>query len=263
MMNNPHLLALKDVNAATKSWWQQHRHLFDERHKRIIWTAHHYQSIATVDDAMTLIGNLVTVRRGSTEYMLLVYGKAITDSYLASKSANAKRQAAIEIANGTRAKPRTEKWRKAIAAGRDSPEAKVKRRYSNSKQRFIDTYGDDWEEHYNEWYSRKHRKLTPDELARRNAAISYARTTKYDSEKYKQWNAKISHSKTRQGYIDRYGEDKGNELFGKYIMKLSAASSFEHYQQKYGDNASKMWNNAKAGYALQHQYQMLRLVFWT
>lgn len=245
-MNNPHLLALKDVSA-TKSWWQQYRHLFAETHKRIIWTAHHYQTILTVDDAITLIDNLATVRKGSTEYMLLVYGKAITDNYLAAKSANAKNQAAREIANGARAKPRTEKWRQAIAKGRDSQAAREKRRYSNSKQRFIYTYGDDWEVHYKEWHAKKYRKLTPDELAKRNAAVSYARTQKFDSEKYEHWHKRISHSKTRQGYIDKHGDEKGNELFDRYIMRLSGASSFEHYKQKYGSDAATMWRVRKSG----------------
>lgn len=246
-MSRPRLLALKDVCAVTKSWWNQHRHLFQQPHKQIVWTAHHYQSIETVDDAIALINNLASIRKGSTEYMLLVYGETITNEYLAYKSTAAKNQAAREIANGTRAKPRTEKWRQAIAAGRDSQAAKVKRKYSNSKQRFIDTYGDDWEQYYAEWHAKKYRKLTPDELKRRNAAISHARTTKYDSEKYRQWHDRISHSKTRQGYIDSYGEVKGNELFNEYIAKLSEVSSFAYYEQQYGTNASTMWSIHKSG----------------
>ena len=246
-MNNPKLLALKKTRAATKTWWQLYRNLFPESHKRIIWTAHHYHTISSVDDAIALINNLAKVRKGTTDYMLLVYGEEITNNYLSHKSANAKAQAAREIANGTRARPMTEKCRQAIAKGRDSPEAKAKRRYSNSKQRFIDTYGDDWEQHYNEWHAKKYRKLTPEELAKRNASVQYARTTKFDREKYEQWHRRISHSKTRQGYIDKYGVEKGNEFFTRYITKLSKASSFDHYRQKYGDNANTMWKQCKSG----------------
>ena len=246
-MNNPRLLHLKDVCVATKSWWQLYNSLFPDSHKRIIWTAHHYQTITSVDDAISLIDNLSLVKKCSIDYMLLVYGKEITDNYLANKSANAKAQAEREIANGVRAKPRTEKWRQAIAKGRDSPEAKAKRRYSNSKQRFIDTYGNDWEQYYNEWHAKKHRKLTPDELAKRNAAVRYARTVKFDPTKYEQWHRRISHSKTRQGYIDKYGPKRGNELFDQYIEKLTNASSFDYYRQKYGDNAGEMWKQHKSG----------------